>query len=646
MLQKTLLIGLIAFIFLLFLQPVSSSDLFHHLITGQDILSTQRLPYTDTHSYTAFGKPWVAHSWGAALLFTLTYLLTGYAGLSVLFALIGTAASLFLFLILRKRNVPPLLSYTLTLLAASIISLRWPGRPELLGPLFLVASVYLLTKAGKIKWWLIPFFWIWGILYGSSAFLGIATVLLFIVTTKQFSKTNFLILLGSVTASMLNGYGSASFFYIFQIPAIAPHVGEWSPILSTMNPQIPELVLFYQYPVILYVLFTVFCMATLLTQSFSKYKQIPNIFFYLLLSLSLFSPYYTSRFFNLAPLISLPIIGFLLTKSSVRIQRTSIAVILLLSCVGIFARFSIFPVGIGLARNSFPTNVAAFLVEKNLSGNVYATQELGGYLAFTNPQIKVFSDTRDDLYQPLGIFDELQEVSEGTIPLAALLSKYKTDIIVADLQNGQSFAPLLYSPSWSLVFITDGFMVLTTSDITSKQNLITYHSLDPLRIPPAKPGQIKEAEKELRSIIRSSPTSTENTVRLIELLLAQGKNSDAKNLLAKTDLSGFYGARTPVIEMENAILKARILLANNECTLAYESLRKAISLRNNKLLLFQGMTLPSPVDLYLSQYYEQCEKDLIKASAYLRQYLTEVSNPRERLRVEQKLRMINNSISR
>lgn len=646
MTQKLITLGFSVGIFILFLQPVSASDLFHHLTTGRDILNTYSLPYTDTHSYTAYGEPWVAHSWGAALIFYLVYISAGYEGLSVLFALLGVAAALFLFLTLRARNVPLPLSLTLTLLAASIISLRWPGRPELLGPLFLVALVYLLTKADKIMWWLIPFFWIWGILYGSSAFLGIATVVLFIITSKKFSKSTLFILLGSVTASMFNGYGPASFFYIFQIPAIAPHVGEWSPILSTMNPQIPELVLFYQYPVILYVLFTVFCLVILLFLGPKKRTHIPHFFFYLFLSLSLFSPYYTSRFFNLAPLISLPIIGFLLTKSSIRIQRTSIAVILLLSCVGIFARFSIFPVGIGLARNSFPTNVAAFLVEKNLSGNVYATQELGGYLAFTNPQIKVFSDTRDDLYQPLGIFDELQEVSEGTIPLAALLSKFKTDIIVADLQNGQSFAPLLYSPSWSLVFITDGFMVLTTSDITSKQNLITYHSLDPLRIPPAKPGQIKEAEKELRSIIRSSPTSTENTVRLIELLLAQGKNSDAKNLLAKTDLSGFYGARTPVIEMENAILKARILLANNECTHAYESLRKAVSLRNNKLLLFQGMTLPSPVDLYLSQYYEQCAKDLIKASAYLRQYLTEVSNPRERLRVEQKLRMINNSISR
>ncbi|MFI5205434.1 MAG: hypothetical protein ACHQVK_00690, partial [Candidatus Paceibacterales bacterium] len=122
------------------------------------------LPYVDDLTFTAFGKPWVAHSWGAGLIFYFVYSLFGPNGIDVLFALFGALASLFLFLTLVYLKVDRKATLVFVWLAASIISLRWPTRPEVLGPLFLSMLVYFLTVQKKKLIFLPIFFWLWGII--------------------------------------------------------------------------------------------------------------------------------------------------------------------------------------------------------------------------------------------------------------------------------------------------------------------------------------------------------------------------------------------------------------------------------------------------------------------------------------------------
>lgn len=631
---------------LLFLHPINAGDFFHHLNTGRYIVQHLSLPYTDDLTFTAYGKPWVAHSWGAGLIFYIIYSLAGPTGISVLFAFLGSLTALFLFLTLQKLKVPLLISLPLVFCAASIISLRWPTRPEVLGPLFMIALVYLLTSLKPEKHLsfkkilILPFFfWLWGIIYGSSAFLGIGVLVFYFVTRVKLSKQILGIILGSFIASLLNGYGPASFLYIFQIPNIAPHVGEWLPLHYTMNKDIPELVLFYQYIVLCYLLFTflyvLLCALGILTQRKNLFAHV----FLLGISLAVFAPFYTNRFINLGPLLATPIMGIILVHLGKNLKRVFVFVVLAIAFSATIARFYIFSFGTGIEQSPFQSKITSFLTKHQVNGNIFATQEIGAFLSWELPSSKVFVDTRDDLFMPGGTFEELQALGEGKTDILTLLNKYNADIVVGDLANGGSYKPLFYSPSWRFVFLTDGFFIAIREHLAQQAKLPTLTALDPLRIPPVKPGLLEKAEEEMERLVQDDPKAIENQVRRIEIKLALGKNIEAKNILSSLDLGDTRGAKQAVYEMENDLLRAKVALANKECSEAFRFLQKADALHYHQLLFFPNTVLPSPIDRYYGDYYLVCTKDKEKAREYYMRYLQNNNNPIERLQIERQLNL-------
>jgi hypothetical protein len=236
----------------LFLHPINAGDFFHHLNTGRYIIQHWQLPYNDDLSFTAYGKPWVAYAWGSGLLFYVIVQLFGYQGISVLFALLGSLAGVFMFMTLKRLKIETNLALIFTLLACSLISVRWPTRPEVLGPFFVTALLFLLAGKKELSWRLPFFFLTWSIFYGSSVFLGMGILITFIVSQRLFSWKHLGILCACTLLGMLNGYGLSSFLYIFQIPKIASHVGEWLPLTTALNPNLPEVTLFYQIPFLVY----------------------------------------------------------------------------------------------------------------------------------------------------------------------------------------------------------------------------------------------------------------------------------------------------------------------------------------------------------------------------------------------------------
>ena len=53
--------------------PLTDTDLWWHLKTGQLILAEGRLPQVDWYTYTDFDKPWIDLHWGFQLLVTALY---------------------------------------------------------------------------------------------------------------------------------------------------------------------------------------------------------------------------------------------------------------------------------------------------------------------------------------------------------------------------------------------------------------------------------------------------------------------------------------------------------------------------------------------------------------------------------------------
>src|SRR5688500_17604528 len=61
-------------------------DLWWHLQTGQDIVTSRAIPQTDIYSFTKVGSEWVTHEWLSEILIYLTFQLTGWAGLLIVFS--------------------------------------------------------------------------------------------------------------------------------------------------------------------------------------------------------------------------------------------------------------------------------------------------------------------------------------------------------------------------------------------------------------------------------------------------------------------------------------------------------------------------------------------------------------------------------
>lgn len=625
-------------IFLLFLHSINAGDFFHHLNSGKYVIEHFRLPYVDDLTFTAYGKPWVAYGWGSGVIYFIIYKVAGFPGISLLFAALGTLAAAFLFLTLRKLKTGFFPSLTLVFLAAAISSLRWPTRPEVMGAVFVSALIYFLTAGRKHFVFLPLFFWFWAVAYGASAFLGIIIFGFFLVVTKSWGRKSILIFGLSVVASTLNGYGLSSLLYIFQIPKIAPHVGEWLPLYKTLDSSIPDLVLFYQHIVLVYLLFVVLYVFSIVFLLIKKKEVIFANLFIFGLSTIIFAPFYTNRFINLAPFVAVPVLGIIYREAGGNVRKAILVGVLVIAFLGTWTRFTHFNFGLGLEPSPFQLEVTEFLRANKISGNIYASQEIGAFLSWQLSGSKVFVDTRDDLFTTTHVFEDIGTLNAGKLDIIALLNKYGANIVVGDIASGSLYQPLFYDDTWETVFLTDGYFVaVRKSLIGGDSGIKTYEALDPFREPTVKPGKLKEAEEELTALTYGSPDLDENKIRLIEIKLLQDKVDEAKAIFSTIKTS--YGLKISDLysKMEYLQLAGRLNMASGECDEAIVVFNKVDKLSKGQLIFFPGIRLPTRIDKYLGEYYLKCAHDKQKALEYFNEYFKANISPLEKRQIDLEL---------
>ena len=155
LLQIVLLVG----IFLLNLFPGTDPDLWWHMATGRYIVETGTIPRVDPFSYTATGRPWVAHEWLAEVVLYLTYRSGGYLALVLL---AGTAITLTFGIVLRTLRLlglKPVAASCITFWVASMSLFGWNVRPQLFSYLLFTLYLYLLLRSRRQadRWlWLMP----------------------------------------------------------------------------------------------------------------------------------------------------------------------------------------------------------------------------------------------------------------------------------------------------------------------------------------------------------------------------------------------------------------------------------------------------------------------------------------------------------
>jgi hypothetical protein len=174
-----------------FSENTADPDLWGHVVFGQEMLQTHRIPKTEMYSWTAFGQPWINHECLAEISLGGAHALLGGSGLLLLKVVIGMltfAISLRLGL-LDFSSRSRLVAWAIAALAVVEISYGFAARPQIFTALFLALELALLRRihAGAHLWALaLPLlFGIWinthgGVLAGFGL-LGLAAL----ATTAQ-----------------------------------------------------------------------------------------------------------------------------------------------------------------------------------------------------------------------------------------------------------------------------------------------------------------------------------------------------------------------------------------------------------------------------------------------------------------------------
>ncbi|MEO6360677.1 MAG: hypothetical protein ABIO43_08900, partial [Sphingomicrobium sp.] len=191
-------------------------DVSWHIAAGQWMIEHRQIPMVDPFSFSAFGKPWIAHEWLSEILMAAAFSVTGYTGLAVL-----VAASLSLtFLIVGRRLARwarPVELCAALMVAALVLYPFILARPMVfVWPILAWWTDQLLRAREENRlptWWLVPMMVLWVNLHASFA-LGIGLVGVFALEALVESKERLQTLLrwsvfglATTAAALFNPHG-------------------------------------------------------------------------------------------------------------------------------------------------------------------------------------------------------------------------------------------------------------------------------------------------------------------------------------------------------------------------------------------------------------------------------------------------------
>ena len=154
------------------------SDTLWQIRIGQWIVENGAMPYTDVHTFTRFGEPWMSSSWLSQVLYAVSYQSLGWAGPVILTSLaIGATVTIFMYLF--ADYLDPTRAILLVTLAVLESATHFLARPHMLAFPFMVAFLGGLMAAADRRsspsWWLLPVLALWANLHGGFV-LGLALI--------------------------------------------------------------------------------------------------------------------------------------------------------------------------------------------------------------------------------------------------------------------------------------------------------------------------------------------------------------------------------------------------------------------------------------------------------------------------------------
>lgn len=444
---------------------IADPDIWWHLRNAQVVVQTHAVVHHDFYSFTARDSRWINEAWLSELPYYFGWTWFGIRGIYVVMLceveliLMGVFALAYL----NSKNIKA--AFLASWLAVWLATVSFGPRTLLAGWICLVAELFLLAhfKNGKDCIWLLPpLFALWANLHGSWL-IGIVLFMVFCASgllhgtwgrvqatrwsPAQVRKLSLVAGL-SVAALFLNPYSYHLVFYPFNFAfrqrLNVNHVDEWMSLdFHNIRGKI---------------LFAMLAATIVLALVRKRHWNLDQVAFLLI---GFYAAMTYSRFLFLAAIVLAPILATELDflppyrpRSDKPWLNATIMIAILAGCVWRF------PSEQYLLRDTvrnYPVKALNYLQHFQPDGRVFNDCLWGGYLIWNARNLRVFIDSRIDIYEYNGVFADYLDAI-GIKNTLSLLDKYRIRYVLFPQESPVAYL-VSHARGWKIDY-QDGTTVL------------------------------------------------------------------------------------------------------------------------------------------------------------------------------------------
>lgn len=242
------------------------SDLWGHVLYGQDVLRDGRLPDTATYTYTAAGHRWINHETLAELSLAAGFQYLGVRPMLVIKCLAGMLLIGLMLRTAKRRGVQTMVVSAVLMLVAVCLTAFWSMRPQVFSFVFLGLLIVILDRAfdawrsrGELRvawlWLAPPLFAFWANSHGAfvaglclfAAYLvGRSVEALLRDGRRAWLTVGQLVLVAvfTVSATLINPYGPDLWTWLIEsLSQPRPENSEWRAPLASDDFFVPFVLL-------------------------------------------------------------------------------------------------------------------------------------------------------------------------------------------------------------------------------------------------------------------------------------------------------------------------------------------------------------------------------------------------------------------